>query len=399
MPPPHIRNRRDYTGPLYLKQGFRPFFLGAAVWSAFAMAIWVSFLLYGDSLSLLGYFSAQDWHIHEMLFGFLPAAVAGFLLTAVPNWTGRLPVRGAPLALLAGMWLAGRLAILISGLIPEHIFGIVAVIDSLFLVSFAMLLAREIIAGKNTKNLPVVAIVSALAASNITFHMAALEIIPIVSTRQVALLAIYLVVLLVTLIGGRVVPSFTRNWMARNNVTPLPAPRDGVDQLGSLLIPFAALLLLALPQSRLTGLFCVFTALLHLYRLARWQGFATISEPLVVILHIGYGWIGIGFLLAGISILTSNIPFVAALHAFTAGMIGTMVLAIMTRASRGHTNQSLEADTGTTAIYILVSSSALIRVVSAIWGNPPWGYSLSGLLWIAAFSLFAILYFPFFVKR
>ena len=142
------------------------------------MAIWVSFLLYGDVLSQLGYFSAQDWHIHEMLFGFLPAAIAGFLLTAVPNWTGRLPVRGTPLALLAGTWLTGRLAILISGLLPEHLYGTIAVIDSLFLVSFAgLLLAREIIAGKNTKNLPVVAIVGALAASNIAFHMATLEMI------------------------------------------------------------------------------------------------------------------------------------------------------------------------------------------------------------------------------
>ncbi len=399
MPPPNIKNRRDYAGPLFLKQGFRPFFLGAALWSAFAMAIWVSFLLYGDRLSMLGYFSAQDWHIHEMLFGFLPAAIAGFLLTAVPNWTGRLPVRGTPLALLAGLWFAGRLAILVSGQLPEHLYGAVAVIDSLFLLSFAMLLAREIIAGNNIKNLPVVGIISALAASNITFHMATLELISAVSTRQIALLAIFLAVLLVTLIGGRVVPSFTRNWMVRNGVTPLPAARDRLDHLGALLVPLAALLLLVMPQSRLTGIFCIFTALTHLYRLARWRGFATLREPLVVILHIGYGWIGIGFLLAGLSILTSNIPFVAALHAFTAGMIGTMILAIMTRASRGHVGQPLEADGGTTAIYILISLSALIRVVSAIWNNPAWGYSLSGLLWIAAFSLFAILYLPLFVKR
>ncbi len=399
MPPPHIKNRRDYDGPIFLKQGFRPFFLGASVWSAFAMAIWVSFLLYGDALSLLGYFSAQDWHMHEMLFGFLPAAIAGFLLTAVPNWTGRLPVRGTPLALLAGLWLAGRIAILVSGKLPEHLYGLIAVIDSLFLVSFAILLAREIIAGKNTKNLPVVGIVSTLAASNIAFHMATLEMISTVSSRQIALLAIYLAVLLVTLIGGRVVPSFTRNWMARNDVTPLPASRDQLDQFGLLLVPLAAVLLLVAPQSTLTGLFCIFTAVLHLYRLARWRGFATISEPLVVILHIGYGWIGIGFLLAGLSILTSSIPFIAALHAFTAGMIGTMIMAIMTRASRGHAGQSLEADKGTTAIYILVTLSALIRVASAILGNPAWGYSLSGLLWIAAFSLFAILYFPLFVKR
>ena len=399
MPPSNIKNRRDYDGPLFLKQGFRPFFLGAAIWSALAMAIWVSFLLYGDQLSLLGYFSAHDWHTHEMLFGFLPAAIAGFLLTAVPNWTGRLPVRGIPLALLAGIWLAGRFAVLISGILSKDHHGFVAMIDSAFLVTFAGLLAREILAGKSTKNLPVVAIVGALAGCNIAFHLATLEIIEVISSRQIALLAILLAVMLVTLIGGRVVPSFTRNWMASNNVMPLPASRDLVDQLGSLLVPLAALLLLTMPQSRFTGVFCIAIAVLHLYRLARWHGFATSSEPLVLILHFGYGWIGIGFFLAGLSVLTPNIPFVAAIHAFTAGMIGTMILAIMTRASRGHTGQTLTSDTGTSSIYILISLSALTRVASAIWGNPTWGYSLSGLLWIAAFTLFAILYFPLFVKK
>ncbi len=363
------------------------------------MAVWVSLLLYGDQLSLLGYFSAQDWHIHEMLFGFLPAAIAGFLLTTIPNWTGRLPVRGIPLALLAGVWLAGRLAILVSGFVPVHYYPLVGIIDSLFLVSFALLIGREIIIGKNIKNLPVVGVVCALALSNIAFHLSALEIIDVFSTRQIALLAIFLAVMLVTLIGGRIVPSFTRNWMSRNKLAPLPAPRDMIDRTGALFVPLAAFLLMALPQSRLTGIFCLLTAILHLYRLARWRGFATTSEPLVVILHIGYGWIGIGFFLAGLSVLTAAIPFIAALHAFTAGMIGTMILAVMTRASRGHAGQPLEADRGTTIIYVLITLSAVIRVISAIWGNPAWGYSLSGLLWIAAFSLFAILYYPLFVKR
>ena len=363
------------------------------------MAVWVSLLLYGDMLSLLGYFSAVEWHIHEMLYGFLPAAIAGFLLTAVPNWTGRLPVRGTPLALLAGVWLAGRLAILVSGAVPEHYHGLIAIIDALFLISFAVLLAREIIAGKSTKNLPVVGIVTALAVSNIAFHMVTLEIIDIFSTSQIALAAILLAVLLVTLIGGRIVPSFTRNWMTRNNIAAFPASRDRIDLLGAVFVPVAALLILGASQSPLTGIICILTALLHLYRLSRWNGLAARSEPLVLILHIGYGWIGVGFLLAGLSILTPLVPFIAAIHAFTAGMLGTMILAVMTRATRGHTGSVLEADSGTTAIYILVSLSAVIRVASAVWGHPDWGHSLSGLLWVAAFSMFAFLYFPLFVKK
>jgi uncharacterized protein involved in response to NO len=398
-PSEHILKRRDYDGPLFLKQGFRPFFLGAGLWSAFAMAVWLFFLYSGEPAGLFDYFPAQDWHIHEMLYGFLPAAIAGFLLTAVPNWTGRLPVRGLPLGLLAILWLAGRIAVLAPIILPERHYIFIGIIDSLFLFSFASLLAREILAGNNWKNVPVVAIVLALATSNILYHMRTLDLITAFTSSQIALAAILLTVMLVTLIGGRIVPSFTRNWMVRNKVTPLPAPRDLIDKVGSLLIPASMVMLLFMENLQITAILCIITAAVHLYRLSRWQGLKTFSEPLVFVLHIGYGWIGVGFFLAGLSILTDTIPMVAAIHAFTAGMFGSMILAVMTRATRGHTQQPLEADLGTTAIYVLVNLSAVIRVAAAIWGHSQWGYMASGLAWIAAFSLFSILYLPFFIKR
>jgi uncharacterized protein involved in response to NO len=398
-PSAHILKRRQYDGTLFFKQGFRPFFLGAGIWSTVAMAVWLSFLLYGDILSQFNYFAAQDWHIHEMLYGFMPAAVAGFLLTAVPNWTGRLPVRGMPLALLASLWLAGRIAIVLSGTAPPSYHIVIAAIDSLFLVSFAALLAREILAGNNWKNVPVVAIIATLAITNILFHMANLELMEFASTSQIALAAILLTVLLVTLIGGRIVPSFTRNWMVRNKIEPLPVSRDRIDQVGSALIPISSLMLILLPQSITTGIFCILTAIVHSLRLSRWHGLATLREPLVFILHIGYAWIGVGFLLAGLSILIQGISFIAAIHAFSAGMFGSMILAVMTRATRGHTGNSLEADRGTMATYVLVNLSAVIRVASALWGHQELGYLLSGVTWIAAFSLFTILYFPLFTKQ
>ncbi len=398
-PSDHILKRRDYQGPVFLKQGFRPFFLGAGLWSALAMTLWIIFLYSGEPSRLFGYLSAVDWHIHEMLFGFLPAAIAGFLLTAVPNWTGRLPVRGTPLAFLALLWLAGRLVAFAPLLLSDSAFLLIGLVDSLFLVSFALLLAREIFAGRNVKNAPVVALVSALAGLHILFHLGALELIDFYSASQIALVATFMAVLLVTLIGGRIVPSFTRNWMARNGLAPLPASRGLTDQIGSALIPASAALLVLTEPSQLTGVLCLLTAIFHFYRLSRWRGLSTLREPLVFVLHVGYGWIGVGFFLAGLSRLTDVIPFVAAIHAFTAGMMGVMILAVMTRVSRGHTQQPLEADRGTSLIFLLVNISALARVISAIGGYSQWGYMISGVAWIGAFALFALLYYPFFQKK
>ncbi|MCF6200051.1 MAG: NnrS family protein [Hyphomicrobiaceae bacterium] len=393
-----INNRRMYNGPLFFKQGFRPFFLGAGLWSAVAMIVWLLYLTTGERFYSFGYLTPHEWHMHEMLYGFLPAAIAGFLLTAVPNWTGRLPVRGLPLALLSTLWLAGRLVMLAASIIPEPYHIIVACIDGLFLVSFALLIAREILSGKNWKNLPVVIIISALAISNIVFHLSILDWFSPLPVSQIANSAIFLAVLLVTLIGGRIVPSFTRNWMVRNKIEPLPAPLDQIDKTGFLMVGLSAFLLAFAPPTPLTGIICLLTAIVHLYRLSRWQGWSCYREPLVFILHIGYGWIAIGFTLAGLSMLFDEIPLIAAVHAFSAGMIGTMILAVMTRATRGHTGQPLEADIGTTLIFILITLSAITRVVSALGTAPQWGYTISGITWIAAFLLFSALYYPFFTK-
>jgi uncharacterized protein involved in response to NO len=397
-PAERIRIRRDYAGAAFLRNGFRPFFLGAGVWSALAMLVWT--LEVASVAPGLDPQAAYRWHLHEMLFGFLAAAIAGFLLTAVPNWTGRLPVRGTPLAALALLWLAGRLALLpVVGLPHAGTAGLVAAaIDSLFLPALALLVGREIVIGKNWRNLPVLLIAVAFGLGNIAFHLAALDLVPGLALNRVAHAALLLAVLLVTLIGGRITPSFTRNWLVKQGREPLPAPFDNLDRAGAAAVTLAALLLVAAPDHPATGLVCLAAGLLHAYRLSRWQGLATFDEPLVTILHLGYLWVALGFLLAGLAILTPHVPPIAAIHAFAAGAVGTMVLAVMTRATRGHTGTPLEADRGTVAVYALVSLAAVVRVGGAILDGGTTAYLVAGLAWTAAFALFTWLYLPLFLK-
>jgi hypothetical protein len=207
---------RDYAGPAFLSIGFRPFFLGGAAWAATAMVIWIG-ILAGWWL-VAGDYGAVAWHAHEFLFGYIGAVMTGFLLTVVPNWTGRLPVRGRPLLALFLLWLVGRAALVFSdtiGVIPA------ATVDSLFLLTLAAVALREVIAGRNWRNLKVVGIIGLLAATNILFHA---EVIATGVADYAARAATALVLILIMLIGGRIIPSFTRNWLVKQGVARLPVP-------------------------------------------------------------------------------------------------------------------------------------------------------------------------------
>ena len=212
---------RTHSGPAILSYGFRPFFLSGAVWAALVVALWLPML--AGSLAIPTAFSPLEWHVHELVYGYVPAVVAGFLLTAVPNWTGRMPVTGFPLLLLVSLWASGRLAVFVSG----HV-GITtaAVIDLLFLASLASVIAREIVAGRNLRNLKVLALVGLLFAGNAAFHG---EAILMSGGGYGTRIGIGAAILLITLIGGRIVPSFTRNWLARERPGRLPTPFDRFD--------------------------------------------------------------------------------------------------------------------------------------------------------------------------
>lgn len=384
--PPALERRLKYAGPALFSYGFRPFFLGGAVWSVACIVLWIPQFM-GD-LSWRTAYSALDWHIHEMLYGYVAAVVAGFLLTAIPNWTGRLPITGAPLMALAALWLAGRLAIFFSAYL-----GILAaaLIDVAFLTTLAVVAAREVVAGRNWRNLRVLVLIGVLIAGNVAFHA---EVYVSGTASYSIRIGIAAVIMLITLVGGRIVPSFTRNWLARQETGRLPAAFSRFD-IASIAVSFISLVLwVALPDSALTGIALIATAVVQFVRLGRWAGDRTTADRLVLVLHVGYAFVPIGFALLGASVLNpSVVPTSAGIHAWTAGAFGLMTLAVMTRASLGHTGQPLTAGWGTQAIYLFALCAAVLRIIASFDG-PMTLMEFASAAWVAAFGGFVLIYGP-----
>jgi uncharacterized protein involved in response to NO len=373
--------------PAILSYGFRPFFLAGTLYAGLAILFWLP-LFYGD-VHTLSAFSPIDWHVHEMLFGYLAAVITGFLLTAIPNWTGRLPVQGMPLLALALLWLAGRFAVFFSADIG---WLAAAIVDCAFLFAVAAAAATEIVAGRNWRNLKVLLPVTVLFAANAAFHLEArFEGVTDISRR----LGLAAAIVLIMIVGGRIVPSFTRNWLVRENPGRLPAPIGRFDAVSIGVSVLALLAWAFFPDKAATGAILIVAAALTAIRLARWAGYRTWRDPLVLILHIGFACVPIGLFLAGLAALAPELVTQAAgLHALGVGAIGTMTLAVMTRATLGHTGRDLKADTGTCLIYAAVLLAALSRVCAAFAPGEPVLLDVSAGLWAAAFLGFAALYGP-----
>jgi uncharacterized protein involved in response to NO len=387
-PHPHPVPRRMDGAPAILQQGFRPFFQLAAVWAIASAGLWLAVL--GGLVAIPSAFDPLAWHGHEAVYGFAVAAVAGFMLTAIPNWTGRLPFAGWPLAGLVALWLAGRAACLASAWLGA---GTAMIVDLSFLVTFAAVVAREIVAGRNWRNLVMVVAIVVLAVGNAAAHAEVVFAWPLGGFgRRLGLAAL---LSLIALIGGRVVPSFTRNWLVKNDPARLPAPFGPLDRAVLLATVAALVTWAALPHSSSSGVLLLIAGGLNAVRLCRWRGTAAWKEPLLGVLHIGYAWLALGLLLLGARSLTAHPLLAGALHALSAGAIGTMVLAIMTRASLGHTGRTLTAGIGTVLVYLLVSLGAAARVAAPLIGAAePVVYAVSGILWTGGFALFLILYGP-----
>ena len=377
---------RAHRGPAVFSVGLRPFFLFSALWAAIAAPLWLYAFLSGGPVGL-------SWHVHEMLFGYTGGVVVGFLLTAVPNWTGRLPVVGTPLALLFALWLAGRAAMLAMALnadLATEVWPLV--IDGLFLFAMAGVVWREVLAGQNWRNVPVAAMVTLFALANAGFHLeAGAGGVANLSTR----LGLSVVALLIAVIGGRVTPSFTRNWQTKRG-GPLPAVAGRLDVV-TLAVTAAGLVAWSVaPTHPAAGALLLAAGGLNLVRLIRWRGDATLAEPLVWILHLGYLWLAAGLFFTGLSVAAPGlVPPSVGVHALTAGAIGVMTLAIMTRASRGHTGRPLAAGRIEVLIYVLINAAALTRVTG---GLLPTLYQpllmVSAGLWSAAFLAFVVGYGP-----
>ncbi len=383
-----LRRTRMADAPAFLRGGFRPFFFLGASWAVIVVALWV--LAMSGSIALPTAFDPLAWHRHEMLFGYIGAVIAGFLLTAIPNWTGRLPIAGGGLAALASLWIAARLAILFSaatGALPA------ALLDVGFLVVLALLCGREVLVARN-RNLPVVMVILLLALAAGLDHAEAARWIDTDGLGWRGGLA--LVLLLITLIGGRIIPSFTRNWLMKQGVTEgLPMQPSRFDLVA---IGMTAAALLAWVIGAPVALACpllLAAGLLQLVRLARWKGWLTTAEPLVLVLHVAYAWLPLGLILLAMSLLGGGQPASPALHALSAGAMASMTLAVMTRATLGHTGRALRSDPGTTSIYLLVTLGAGLRI-AATW--LPFDYLLliriAGALWGGGFVLFLAVYGP-----
>jgi len=370
-----------------LQLGFRPFYSLAALFAIVAMILWLcAFAGFSGTGS---YLYGVVWHSHEMLFGFATAVIAGFLLTAVRNWTGLPTPTGAVLAMLAMLWLAAR-AFIIRGPAP-----LAALIDVMFLPALAIAIAGPILRSRNRRNYKVLAIILALAVSHGVFHLASLGYAEAWLARKSLFVSIDIVILLMAIIGGRVIPAFTRN--AIPDAGSRHEPWVEVITFASMIVVIAASVLRgpwAAPPV-LTATFLVIVAAAHAIRLALWNPVKTIRNPLLWMMPVAYSWLPLAFFLRALAAM-SIVPASAWIHAVTIGAVSGLMLAMMMRSSLGHTGRQLVASRLDMTAFLLLQLAAIIRVLASIVAGdtyPQW-ITASGLIWALAFLIFAIRYLP-----
>jgi len=387
LPIANLNERPPLSRWAPLALGFRPFFLGAGLYAVLIMALWL--LVLRGSLHL-GSLSPFIWHGHEMLFGFTVAVIAGFLLTAAQNWTGISTPSGLPLAALFLLWLAGRVSFLVPGIPP----GWVALIDLAFLPVLALVLALPILKAKQLRNYPFPLILLVLTAANALVHLESLGWTS--GTASLGLhLAVYGVVVMMVVMGGRVIPSFTDNKLHTR------ARRwKSIEWLALLATLGTLLAALIAPVALITALLAAMAAMAHVIRLAGWYTRKVWSVPLLWVLHLGYAWIALGFALLALSAAGLSTATGSSLHAFTAGAIGVLTLGMMTRVSLGHTGRVLETASLMTLAFVAVNLAALIRVVLPLFFPMAYmqGMVVAGLAWMVAFGLFVVFYTPILLR-
>ncbi len=372
------------AGAFLLSAGFRPFFLLAAIWAAIAVPVWLAAYVHGYAPAAM---PAMTWHAHEMIYGYALAAVTGFMLTAIPNWTLRFPSHGAPLAALAALWIAARVALLFSAPLG-------AMADLAFLLILSLAVAKELVVGRHWRGLPMLAALLLLLAGNTLMH---LEILGMASTAALGIrLGIATLGGLIALLGGRVIPSFTRNWLVRARPEVVP-PRQGTPlDLICLVLTLAGLAAwVARPYSLPTYILEIAGGGAAALRLSRWRPLVSAREPLLLVLHLGYAWLAFGIVFLGLNGFFSWVPPSASLHALTVGAVGAMTLGVMTRTALRYGGQRLRAGTGTLSIYALVTLAAVLRFAAGLAdAHAALLSSLAGAAWTAAFGLFVLLYGP-----
>lgn len=383
---PHVP--AGLAGHPVLGGAFRPMFLGLGAFSVLAMLAWLA-ALSGVPPGAAAHFGPR-WHGHEMLFGFAFGAVGGFLPTAVANWTGRPPLQGGVLAALALAWACGRVAMAVA---PAS-GGVAALAALLFPALLTVLVGREIVLAGNRRNLPIAGIVAALALCDAAWHLGVLGIVA-GADRHAVPAALHGLLLLVTVIGGRITPAFTANWLRVRGDGRLPRSVPAVDAVAIGVTLATGILCVVQPAQPLSGVAAVVAASAHAMRLATWRGLATRREPLLFVLHAGYAWLPVGYALLAASTLTGAVPASSSLHAFAAGVIGTMILAVTTRVALGHTGRPLRAAPRTVLAYVVLHAAVLARVVAPVAGAAQaLLLNAAALLWTLAWLLFVVVYAP-----
>ncbi len=382
---------RSWNGPALFSYGFRPFFLASGVWGVLLMVLWLPML--SGSLELPTAFDAVSWHAHEFLWGYLSAVLGGFLLTAIPNWTGRMPIVGRPLMFLFFLWILGRSAILLSAYLPALL---VALVDVAMPVALGVACLREIVSGKNWRNLVVLVLLGLFVCSNLVFHWEAAH--DDYAAQGYGLrLGVSTMLMMVGLIGGRILPSFTRNWLVKAGSAILPSPpMQRFDRVSLLALAGALFIWTVFEDHWLVAISLLLAGVLHLVRLMRWKGWLTWTEPLVLVLHVSYAFLPLGLMATGIALmLPHQLDLTGSQHLLMAGVMGMMTVAVMTRATLGHTGQPLRADGWSCVIYIALLLSVVLRFTAGIlpdYATP--FYHSSGALWILSYLVFCARYGP-----
>lgn len=382
-----VEPQRASRGWPVLALGFRPFFLLAAVFAAAAVPLWLA--IYLGLLDPVSYLPPTIWHGHEMIFGFAIAVIAGFLLTATSNWTGRRTATGIGLGALAALWLAGRIGILVGNGLPVWL---IAGIDVAFLPVLAVVLAIPLLAAGNRRNVifPIVLIV--LGLINLTVHLGSAGVIDWDPARGLRI-AIDLILLMIGVLGGRVIPSFTKNALPQARVHPWPP----ASMLALLSLAALAISEALTGDPVVTGSFALAAGTINAVRMRGWGSLATLGHPILWILHVGYGWLAVGLVLRGLADLFDIVPLDTSIHALTLGAIGSMVIGMMSRVALGHTGRSIIPAPLTVAAYWLVNVAALLRVLFAFATDDALRSSAligSSILWSLAFLFFTIVYLP-----
>lgn len=385
--PPEVR-RKQRRPTLALPDGAAPLFVAGGCWAAVAMTLWL--LALTGAIEIPGPLAALDWHVHELLYGFVPAIVVGYALTIVANWSGRLPLSGRPRSLLLLLWLAGRLALLSA---PPGGFALAAIIDAGFLLVALGLVAREVIQGRDWRAARLLMPLAALALGNCLFLWQAIhDGSP--ATGLPARLGISAIVLLISLVGGKLAPSLTRRWLAEMKLpTKLPPT---LPLLESPTIGASAVALLAwtvAPGHPGSGVLLLGAGLFQAGRWLRWQGWRTVREPMVFALHVGYAFLPIGFLMIGFGAIAPEAGWPRhgdAIHAWTAGAIGTTILTMMVRVAMRRARLEVRADVAVITMLGAMIGAGLMRSFGGLDSEFAIGIAAGG--WIAAFTGYMLVF-------